>query len=149
MTEPSSSDRRTSRKMRIAELYAGEVILMISSIWAAKSLFLPPPTFDKFPPSFILGETLQGREQSWAIIATIAATLAGLGLGLLAVHPRLAWLSYTMRFAGLIVSGLFWAVTGLAVLCGNPDSLFGIWGLIAAATAWWTLLRLPVVPGEH
>jgi hypothetical protein len=141
-----------SRKLLWAEQYAAEVVLTTASIWACYVLLTPPSNFEKFPESFALAETLQGHEVAWGIIAAIGATLKMAGLFVCALRSTQGkapgGISYTLRCSGLFISGVFWGLMGISSLWGNPDSLFGLWGILAAVTAWWILIRFPIVPGE-
>jgi hypothetical protein len=142
---------RISRSMRWAEQYVAEAVLTTASVWAAYVLITPPSNFASFPASFAFVESLQGHEAGWAIIALLGATMKAGGLALLwrARTVKAVTISYYMRCFGLIISGFFWGLMGLSALIGNPDSLFGIWGILGGITAWWILIRFPVLPEKY
>jgi hypothetical protein len=137
----------SSLPQRLARLepYAIEVVLSLSSLWAAWVLTTGPGNFLVYPHAFELASRL-GNEHEWACAGIIAATLKISGLLLC----RTAWVctALVLRLSGIAMSGSFWFLLGLSAVEGNPDTLFGFPVLLLGISAWWLLIRFPTLPNS-
>lgn len=127
------------RLMRRHDIYVLEGFLLLSSFWATFVLFTPPSNFATFPHAFDLIASLDGHENMWAAFAAVAAIVKFVGLLLTASMPSSG---RALRAFGLAMSGLFWTVMGVSTVAGNPDTLFGLPGMLMGVLAWWALLRI-------
>ena len=127
--------------------YAIEVALTCASLWAAYVLYTPPSNFAAFHAGFALAETLQSQESKWAFLALLAALLKIFGIGFQTRKKYPTIFSDLLRLLGLGISGTFWLILGVSTIWGNPDTLFGVWGVLAGLLAWWGILKFIVYPG--
>lgn len=136
-----------SSKMRRAEPYKSEVVLTLCSFWAAFVLYNPPSNFASFPAAFAIAERMQGAEWLWATAALSGALIKTLGLMLTAASEAQTF-AFWCRCMGLVISGIFWGAMGTSTTLGNPDTLFGVPGILMGLTAVWVLLRFPRMPSD-
>jgi hypothetical protein len=134
-----------SRRMAAVEPYAIEVVLSLSSLWAAWVLTSDPSNFQQTPKEFAVALRF-GSEHRWAIVGLAAAIAKISGL----VLCRTSWIctGLLLRLGGVAASGAFWFLLAISKLTGNPDSLFAFPVLCLALSAWWLLVRFPTLPSE-
>lgn len=128
------------------EPYRSEALFALSSLWASWVLVAPPSNFGTFPGGFRFAAEL-ATERQWALFAFVAGVAKVVGLGLTACR-RCRDTSLMLRLVGLAMSGLLWVLLGVSAVVGNPDTLFGFPVLLFGATAWWLLLRFPIMPAK-
>ena len=131
-------------RMARLEAYAIEVMLSLSSLWAAWVLLAAKrDPFTTFRVAFALATRL-GSEHHWAYVALIGAATKLIGLGL--SRTPFICTALILRLSGLGISGAFWFLLGLSTVLGNPDTLFGFPITLLGASAWWLLIRFPTLP---
>lgn len=109
-----------------------EIMLILGSMWACFVLITGPSNFDAAPASYALAREVIDDEQTWGVIAGVAALTKICGL-------MVTWFGYvntgfSLSLTGLLMSGLFWTFMGISYFLGNPDSLFVMTGGILFGT---------------
>lgn len=124
--------------LRERDLWAIELFLLASSLWATFVLFRPPSNFANLP-TFDIAEMFTRNEILWAWLVASAATLKIIG-GL--CYFKYHTTSVLLRSTGLAIGGAFWCLMGTSAIIGNPDTLFGFTGLMMGVLSWWSILRV-------
>lgn len=136
-----------SGRMLQAERYGVEVLLAASSLWAASRLLTPPNNFVLYASNYAMAERLQASELLWGLLAAASCLLeiAGLLVGAFRIAQPIG---LALRCFGLVLGGFFWSVIGWSFFMGNPNTIAGLPFALMGASAWWTLLRFPTIPGR-
>jgi hypothetical protein len=136
-----------ARRMTILEQYAVEVLLSLSSLWAARVLLSgatwPDLICTKSP--LVIAAYL-GSETQWGCVALIAAAAKLVGVSL--DFTRFRSTALVLRVIGIAFSGVLWFFLGVSALHGNPASLFGFPVAQLGLSTWWLLVRLPTLPTD-
>lgn len=137
---------RLTREMLVAERFGVELIVTISSVWAAWKMLSGPSNYAFCPNDYALLVHFQLREQGAGFFAAIAALLMTIGLSGTLLGSCLSCSTW-FRCIGLAMGGVFWTVLGVSFVFGNPDSVAGVPFILMGISSWWTLIRFPSVPG--
>ncbi len=125
-----------------AERWVLEVMLTLSSSYAAIALATVDPGRGVWPGAYALPTSLPGSEIAWAIAFSVGAVCKIAGLMLCTWKPPKGFI---LRCIGLAISASLWATLGLARLMADPHTLFGAPILLLGVSSWWLLLRSPSV----
>lgn len=127
--------------IQVAHVAIFEVMLTISSCWAAYVLLVPPPLFVETSPAYWLASAIF-PEYSYGLFALVAALVKMLGMAI-SVADYQPTAGRWIRCVGLAMSGVFWTIMGVSAIYGAATStLFGVTGLLMGIFALWSALRV-------
>jgi hypothetical protein len=120
-----------------------EIALAVCSAWVASALLKSPGPFHNYPGSFEIPMRLLDNEHDWACVFGSGAATKAIGLTLM-LWPQHRNAGWCLRCIGLAISGVGWTLFGASAI-QNPQTVFGITGLVMGVSSWGLLLAMPAV----
>jgi hypothetical protein len=120
-----------------------EIALAVCSAWMSWALLHSPGPFHNCPALYEIPMRLLDNERDWSCVFASGAAAKAVGLTLM-LWPRHRNAGWRLRCIGLAISGVAWTLFDASAV-ENPQSVFGITGLVMGISAWGLLLAMPAV----